>query len=134
MTFIANNMKWIMIVSGALTSTMFYAMLAPQAALASMFGDVLNGPLAEIVVRNWGALVGMVGVLLIYGAFRPHNRPIILVFAGVSKTVFIMLVLVYGRVLPGTMMYLVIAIDFVMTVVSALYLMQLRARSKQLGA
>jgi len=46
-------MKWIMLVSGILTSTMLYAAVAPQAALRSTFGETLQGPLAEIIVRNW---------------------------------------------------------------------------------
>jgi hypothetical protein len=33
MNWIVANMKWIMIVSGALTLTMLYAAIAPQAAL-----------------------------------------------------------------------------------------------------
>lgn len=56
MDLIVARMKWIMLVSGALTCTMLYAAIAPQAALRSMFGDAMEGPLAEIIVRNWGAL------------------------------------------------------------------------------
>ena len=37
MNWIIANMKWIMIVSGALTCTMFYAAIAPQAAMRSTF-------------------------------------------------------------------------------------------------
>lgn len=85
-----------MLISGLLTATMFYAAIAPQAALASMFGDSLDGPLAEIVVRNWGVLIGLVGIMLIYGAFKPQDRPLILTIASVSKAVFIGLVLIYG--------------------------------------
>ena len=35
MNWIVGNIKWIMLVSGALTSTMVYAAVAPQAALRS---------------------------------------------------------------------------------------------------
>lgn len=59
MNVIAANIRWIMLVSGALTCTMLYAAIAPQAALRSSFGETLEGPLAEIVVRNWGALIGL---------------------------------------------------------------------------
>jgi hypothetical protein len=38
MPWIVANIKWIMIVSGILTSTMVYAFLAPQAALQSPKG------------------------------------------------------------------------------------------------
>lgn len=52
MNWIVASMKWIMIVCGVLTCTMFYAAVAPQAALQSTFGESLEGPVAEIVVRN----------------------------------------------------------------------------------
>ena len=57
MSFIVDKIKWIMLVSGALTCTMIYAAIAPQAALQGTFGETLAGPLAEIVVRNWGVLI-----------------------------------------------------------------------------
>ena len=47
------HIKWIMLVSGALTCTMAYAFIAPQAALMSTFGAALEGPVANVVVRNW---------------------------------------------------------------------------------
>jgi len=68
MTWIVANIKWLMLVSGALTCTMMYAAIAPQAALRSNFGVALEGPVSEIVVRNWGALIGLVGAMLIYVA------------------------------------------------------------------
>src|SRR5439155_10772415 len=74
MNWIVAKIKWIMLVSGALACTMIYAAIAPQAALRSSFGA--DGPLAEIVVRNWGALIALVGAMLIYGAFNPATRPL----------------------------------------------------------
>ena len=53
MLWIVSSMKWIMLLSGVLTSTMIYAAIAPDAALQSTFGETLTGPLAQIVVRNW---------------------------------------------------------------------------------
>lgn len=96
MHWIASKIKWIMLVSGVLTCSMFYVAIAPQAALNLMFGDVLVGPLAEIIVRNWGALIGLVGVMLIYGAYDPPGRPLILTVAAASKLIYIGLVLTYG--------------------------------------
>ena len=57
MSWFIRNFKWVMLLSGLLTLTMVQAAFAPQAALRSTFGDSLQGPLAEIVVRNWGALI-----------------------------------------------------------------------------
>jgi len=113
MNWIVGNMKWIMLVSGALTCTMLYAAIAPQAALRSTFGESLEGPLAEIVVRNWGALIALLGAMLIYGAYHPPVRPLILSVAGLSKVVFIGLVVTHGTQYLGQA-GLAIAIDIVM--------------------
>ena len=96
MRWVAARINWIMIVGGALTCTMAYAMISPQAALLSTFGESLQGPVADVVVRNWGALITLIGAMLIYGAFNPANRRLVLVVAGVSKVVFILLILAYG--------------------------------------
>ena len=61
MNWIITNIKWIMVISGVLTSTMVYAALAPDAALQSNFGETVDAPLARMIVRNWGALIAMVG-------------------------------------------------------------------------
>ena len=96
------SIKWIMLVAGALTCTMVYAAIAPQAMLQSTFGETLEGPLADIVVRNWGALIFLIGTMLIYGAFNPAARTLVLVVAAASKLVFIALVLSNGgRYLSG---------------------------------
>lgn len=97
MNWIVGKMKWIMIVSGCLTCTMVYAAIAPQAALRSTFGEALEGPLGEIVVRNWGALIALVGAMLTYGAFNPSVRPLVLTIAGISKLVYVGLFLSLGQ-------------------------------------
>jgi hypothetical protein len=126
MNWLLNNMKWIMLVSGILTSTMIYAAIMPQAALNSTFGTSLEGPLAEIVVRNWGALIALIGAFLIYGAFNPVHRPLILSFAGISKLVFIVLVLTYGQGFLSHQAGIVILIDSIMLVLYGLYLIGIR--------
>lgn len=96
MNWLVSNMKWVMILSGALTLTMVHALVSPSSALRTTFGDTLEGPLAEIVVRNWGALIALVGAMLVYGAFRLHVRKLVLVVAGLSKMTFIALVFTLG--------------------------------------
>ncbi len=93
---IAKNIKWIMLVSGVLTSTLLLAAIAPDTALMMIFGETLEGPLSEIIVRNWGVLVGLVGILLIYGAFNEHVRKLVLVLATTSKVAFVGLILAFG--------------------------------------
>lgn len=74
MKWIIAKFKWIMLVTGVLTASMFYYAIAPNAALRADFGQGRKGPLAELIVRNWGVLVGLVGVMLVYGAFVPPAR------------------------------------------------------------
>jgi hypothetical protein len=93
MNWIAASIKGIMVVSGVLTCSMIYMAIAPQAAMQSTFGETLEGPLAEVIVRNWGALIALVGAMLIYGAYRPAARSLILVVAITGKALFIALVL-----------------------------------------
>ena len=94
--WITTRIKPVMLIAGLLTSTMLYAAIAPQAALLSTFGEGLTGPLTEIVVRNWGALIGLVGFMLIYGAHDPPSRRLALIVAALSKAVFVSLVFVNG--------------------------------------
>ena len=70
----ASRTKPIMLITGLLTCTMIYALFFPDGALKSMFGESLGGTaLAQIVVRSWGALITLIGAMLIYGAFRPRT-------------------------------------------------------------
>src|SRR6187455_1681774 len=92
MNAIIRNIKPLMLVSGILTTTMLYAAVAPAAALQSTFGESLSGPLAEVIVRNWGVLIALVGAMLIDGAFNPSTRRLALFAASASKIAFIALV------------------------------------------
>lgn len=124
MQWIAKNLKWIMLVAGLLTCTMLYAAIDPLGALRATFGDTLpDGPLVQIVVRNWGALITLVGALLVYGAYRPAARPVALVLAVVSKLVFIGLVLTYGQAYLGKA-GLAVGFDLLVVALLALGLVQ----------
>ena len=61
------------------------AAIAPAAALQSTFDESLAGPLAGLIVRNWGILIALVGVMLILAAFNPANRRVTLLVAGASN-------------------------------------------------
>lgn len=126
MNLFNKSFKWIMLVSGLLTCTMFQGLFFPQTLLESNFGEGLQGPLAEIIVRNWSALIGLVGCLLIYGAFVESARGVVLVLAGASKTAFIALVLIYGKQYLGFGIGTAIILDSFWV---ALYLVYLLARS-----
>jgi hypothetical protein len=126
MDWIVRHIKSIMLVSGLLTCTMLYAAVAPRSALASTFGSTLEGPVAEIVVRNWGALIGLIGIMLIYGAFHPPARALVLSIAGISKLAFVALVLVYGREYLAAQAGPAVVIDSICVLIFAAYLIRTR--------
>lgn len=134
MRFIVDRITWIMLASGALTCTMAYAAIAPRAALQASFGETLDGPLAEVVVRNWGVLITLVGVLLIWGALNAALRVPALVLAGASKVTFIGLVLSQGGRYLGHQAGIAIAIDTLWVVLFALYLLGRHAGTPAQGA
>jgi hypothetical protein len=128
MNWIVARMKGIMLVSGLLTCTMLYAALAPQAALRSTFGETFEGPLAEIVVRNWGALIAIVGGMLIYGAYHPPVRALVLTVAAAGKLIFIGLVLAQGGRYLGQQAAVAVVVDLLMVALFLAYLAGTRRR------
>ena len=123
------SIRWIMLVSGALTCTMVYAAIEPQAMLQSTYGETLDGPLADLIVRNWGALIFLVGATLIYGAFNVASRPVALVVAGASKIVYITLVLQHGDRFLSAQATTSIVVDALMVLVFAAYLSKRHRRA-----
>jgi hypothetical protein len=134
MNWIIRRIKLIMLISGALTATMIQAAFAPRSALTANFGETLEGAVAEIVVRNWGALIGLIGAMLIYGAFNPPVRALVVVVAGVSKAVFIGLVLAQGRRFLQQPVGVAVAIDLVMIALFVWYLYAVRHSAKATGS
>ena len=122
--------RWILLVSGLLTFTMIYAAIAPEAAMHKTFGAAPEGPLAQIVVRNWGALIALIGVMLIYGAYQPAVRGLALVVGGLSKIVYIALVLCYGREYLTQALVVSISVDAIMVVLFVACLLDLHRGRK----
>ena len=126
MNIIIANIKWIMLVAGLLTCTLIFAVVAPETALISMFGEALTQPLAQVIVRSWGFLVFLVGTLLIYGAFKPIYRNLALVIASLSKAAFISLILIYGHQYIDKSV-LTIIFDSVFVIVFVSYLVKVKS-------
>jgi hypothetical protein len=125
--WIAANIRWIMIVSGVLTATMIYAAIAPHAAVQAMLGETVSDPVAQIVVRTWGALIGLTGAMLIYAASRPAVRPLVLTVASISKVFFVVLMVTErGPALNGQGI-VSIAVDVLMVALFVWYLLAARA-------
>jgi len=88
--------KPFMIVSGLITSTTFIAVILPDIAISMFFAEEIDGNLEYLLVRNWGFLVTIIGILLIYGAYNPQFRNLILSITIASKSFFIILLVALG--------------------------------------
>ena len=93
MDIIVTQFKWVMLAGGLATLTMLQAAIAPRAAFRTMFGDEPAEPLTLLLARNWGVLIALTGAMLLWGAFHPEVRTLVLLVAGVSKLAFMGLVL-----------------------------------------
>jgi hypothetical protein len=122
MDFVFDNIKWIMIVSGVLTLTLLRGVISPTAQQQSMFGEALEGPVADVIVRNWAFLICLYAALLIYGAYEPAHRSLILLLAGVGKLSFILLVLAQGSRFLRGQAGLAVVLDGIMVALFTLYL------------
>lgn len=111
-----------MLFSGILTCTMFLGLFSPAASLLSNFGETVNRPVEEIIVRAWSNLIGLIGIMLIYGSFVSAVRNFSLVIAGTSKIIFIVLVLSYGRQFLSFGAGTAVIADAIMVVLFAAYL------------
>lgn len=127
MNLIFKNIKWVMLISGALTATTLYGLFAPQAVIESMFGISFGGPLESLIIRSWSSLVGIVGLVLIYGAFSEGHRVLCISIAALSKAVFVSLVLIYGQAFLPTAAPAII-LDCLVIVFALLFLVSVRVQ------
>lgn len=123
------RMKTILVISGALTFSMIHAAFAPEAALQSTFGTSTSDPLMLLIVRNWGVLIALVGLMLIHAAFNEQARPLALGIAGASKLAFVSLVLSHGTDFLAGQAALAVVIDTLMVLIFASYLLTYRQSS-----
>lgn len=129
MAWIVRNIKAIMLVAGVFTFGLIFAFVAPWAALRTLFGASLEGPVANMVVRNWGALIALVGAMILYGASRPAVRRFILGTTAISKVFFVGLVIAGGMDFLGHLIAVAALVDIVIVVLFAGYLWATRGQS-----
>jgi hypothetical protein len=111
MKWIAAQTKWIMLISGILTTTILLYVIAPNYAAKSGFGQTLDGPLADLMARSWGMMVGLFGVMLIYAAFKPPLQRFVLTIVALGKGGFVVLLLTVGKVFLDQQMGMAVYAD-----------------------
>lgn len=126
MKWIVVSIKWIMLIAGILTTSILYYAIAPDAALRADFGQGVEGPLAQLIVRNWGVLVGLVGLMLVYGAFVPPARRLVLAVATLSKVAFVLLLVTVGHEFIRQRIGLALVVDSLEVLLFLTYLLSTR--------
>jgi hypothetical protein len=122
MAFYLKTFKWVMLVCGLLTCTMLVGLFSPEASLQSNFGETMTTGPENVVVRGWCALIGLMGIILIYGAVHPSVRNYSLIIAGTNKVIFILLALLFGKQYLSFGLGTAVVVDAVMIVLFAIYL------------
>lgn len=123
MSLIVDNMQWIMLAAGLLTLSMAQAVFAPRATVRAVFGEEISGAAGELVVRNWGGLIAGGGGMLIYAAFNPEWRPLVLIFTGAGKLMFIALVLAHAGRFLKSQAGIAVVLDSIMVALFTAYLL-----------
>ncbi len=124
MAILVDNFRWVLLVSGVLTLSMAWAIVSPQAALRQTFGQALEGPVAEVVVRNWAGLICLFALLTIWSAFAPSLRLAVLPVVAAGKAMFIALTLAQPTLRAKAAP--VMAVDTVIVVLFVAYLLAAR--------
>lgn len=88
MSWIAENIRWILIVSGLATSSMLAMAVAPRFAVRYVFGEEASGAVSDVMARTWGAMIFASGAALVYAAFDEAVRVPVMVLAIIGKGAF----------------------------------------------
>ena len=88
MSWIVEHYQVVLVISGLLTLTMLQFVIAPGRSMRSTYGEALEGPLADVIVRGWGLLIGLTGGMLIWAAYHPETRDLAVGAAVISKVFY----------------------------------------------
>lgn len=122
MGFFVSKFKWIMLVAGLMTATMFQGLILPQSTFQSDFGEPLQGQANELIFRSWSALIGVLGLMLIYGAFVEPVRRFALLVSGATKLSFVVIGVIYGTQYFSARLGIAVLADVIFIIIFAAYL------------
>ena len=89
---IGTHIEIILIVTGATTAMALAQFIAPASISRLIYGAVPTEVVGIALIRHWGLLVFLVGILLIYAAFHPEVREPVTVVAGAEKIAFSLII------------------------------------------
>jgi hypothetical protein len=82
---IGAHIELILIVTGTLTAFALLQFIAPASVLRMIYSEAPTDEVGLAVARHWGLLTFLVGVLLVYAAFRPSVRVPVMIIAVIEK-------------------------------------------------
>ena len=119
---VVENIQAILVVCGLLTASMLQFTVMPGRAARSVFGETVDGAMADVSVRGWGLLIALTGGMLVWAAFHPETRTLAIGVALISKVFYMgQLVSKGGRFLKG-MAGITVLLDLVMAALLATWL------------
>ena len=89
---IGTHIEIILIVTGATTAMALAQFIALASISRLIYGAVPTEVVGIALIRHWGLLVFLVGILLIYAAFHPEVREPVTVVAGAEKIAFSLII------------------------------------------
>jgi hypothetical protein len=96
--------------------------LMPGQAARSVFGETVDGAMADVAVRGWGLLIALTGGMLVWAAFHPETRTLAIGVALISKVFYMgQLIARRGRFLKG-MAGMTVILDLIMAALLATWM------------
>jgi hypothetical protein len=82
---IASHSVAILVATGLYTAVALLQLFAPRTSLSLIFGVQTDDRFTLLIARHWGLLAALVGSLLVFAAFHPEVRALVVVVAIVEK-------------------------------------------------
>jgi len=117
---IAPYLQWILLVSGILTALAILIFISPNRFYKSVFNLEQVPTVYLFVARHWGAMISLVGFMLIYAAFNPAVQELSMIIASVEKIVFAGMVM-FGPLRNSRVFVRLATFDIIIVVIFALY-------------
>jgi hypothetical protein len=124
MAWLIDNIHIVLIVGGLLTVSMLQFAIAPRLASISTYGEALEGPLVDLMVRGWGFLIALVGAMMLWAAFHPETRTLAVVAAIASKLFYIGALVAHRKRFLKGFAAVTAGVDVVMVVLLAAWLVK----------
>jgi hypothetical protein len=82
---LTDHIQGILLITGGLTATLVAGVVAPGLVLRVLFLRDSPSPGEKLAIRHWSLLIALFGVSIVYAAYQPSVRSLVLTGASVEK-------------------------------------------------